>query len=84
MVYFCVLQSRLLEPISSGQGDQIGLFFAYRAIHYFGQIFKVAQFFAAFSMEKLCVSFDKNRLGSILLDFFHKLIWSPCLRLRCN
>jgi hypothetical protein len=32
-----------------------------------------------FPRIKVFVNFDKMRFGYILGDFFHKLIWSPCL-----
>jgi hypothetical protein len=59
-------------------------FFAYWVIVYFGQFYENYRnspyFLLLFPRKKLCINFDKNRLGYILGDFFHKLIWSPCNR----
>jgi hypothetical protein len=41
---------------------------------------EVAQIIGLFFHVTSCVViFTKNGLGYILGDFFHKLIWSPCL-----
>jgi hypothetical protein len=29
--------------------------------------------------KTLQINFDKKKMGNILGNFFHKLIWSPCL-----
>jgi hypothetical protein len=71
------------------QCDQIGRIFAQWVIAYFGQFsenHRSSPYFCStcmpHSMAKLCICFDKNVLGHILGDFFHKPIWSPCPQLR--
>jgi hypothetical protein len=46
----------------------------------FLKITEVAQIFVIlFRRLKCCINLDKNGLGYILKDFFHKLIWSSWL-----
>jgi hypothetical protein len=62
---------------------QIGRFFAYWVVVYFGQFFlnnsSSANVLATFfhGMYKLSITFDKNGLGYTLGDLFHNHIWSP-------
>jgi hypothetical protein len=45
------------------------------------KVAKVADLGYFFPPLRQCIKFDKNNLGYILGDFFHKLIWSPWLRI---
>jgi hypothetical protein len=68
---------------SHQQGDQIGRIFAYvhmcQLFKFFEKLQKYPKFLYCFlhGKEKAFI-LENNVLGYILVDFFHKLIWSPC------
>jgi hypothetical protein len=60
------------------QGDQIGRIFTHWVIVFFGLFSEVAHILGLlFPLLRLFIGFDKNVLGDILSDFFHKLFWPP-------
>jgi hypothetical protein len=65
------------EETLESQCDQIGRIFVYWAIVFKGQLFdNYRSSPKLFHCKKLCISFDKNRVGLHLRRFFRKLIWS--------
>jgi hypothetical protein len=84
IIFFNVFEGT--EILFQEQGDQIRRTFAQWTIVYFRLFYKdyrcgpkvCATFFP--NLDYICINFDKNRLGYVLGDFFHKLIWSLCSR----
>jgi hypothetical protein len=62
--------------VARDQGDQIGRIFALKFFDNYGCC---PNFWATFIQGNSCILIlAKSRLGYILGDFFHQLIWSPC------
>jgi hypothetical protein len=74
------------EENTCKQGDPIGRSFAHRVIvdfrHFFKKFRDAAQIFTLLFFRGDCYALNlaKCDSGCISGDFFHKLIWSPCLR----
>jgi hypothetical protein len=71
--------------VSNDQDDQIDRIFAQRVIVYFGQLLETNE--VAHILGKLYSSVEFMHCGNEWVGlhfgrFFHKLIWSPCQRLK--
>jgi hypothetical protein len=66
--FTCEIKSERPRPQKPVQGDQIGQIFAYWAIVYFWQFFYYRSsriLGLRFSLEELCINFDKMMSGSV-------------------
>jgi hypothetical protein len=64
------------------QGGQIGRIIAHWVVIYFGQFCKYNRLGYFFRKYRIYINFGKNGLGYIYSDFFHKLIWSPWMKVQ--